>query len=497
MDMLTDIEITLSKLVPSDEPPIMTEEFLILPSGYGFAYSINKAGELTGLKLGAHVLTPDFFEWLYRQNSLRRLVLTSKNRDKLPKGISSLNHLELLWLHGFTHIPEDILLLNLEYVNDLEYSNLRELIKYKELFERSKRLSQESNIEKEESIQEKFLKEKLEERALAELILEKELNRKIIKSVRGIWIYPETMIDPPSEIIVRGINALHEYFRDRKDAEIGINEAKVLMVGHGGAGKTSLLKRMAGDKFDPNESQTHGINIRTLNRKLVDERHVTLKAWDFGGQEIMHATHQFFLSKRSVYILVLDGRKDEQAEYWLKHIEGFGGDSPILVVLNKSDENPGFDINRRFLKNKYPSIIGFVRLSCKTDRRIDEFEDILVEALRHVEIIHTRWPSNWLRVKAEIERLNVPFIGLLEYRRICEKAGVREASTQKTLAQFLNDLGVVVHFSDFVLKDTHVLNPWWLTGAVYKILKRGIDASSYNDIYLKLWPFPQTIRQQT
>jgi hypothetical protein len=45
----------------------------------------------------------------------------------------------------------------------------------------------------------------------------------------------------------------------------------------------------------------------------------------------MHATHQFFLSKRSLYILVLDGRKEEDAEYWLKHIESFGGDSPVLM----------------------------------------------------------------------------------------------------------------------------------------------------------------------
>jgi internalin A len=63
------------------------------------------------------------------------------------------------------------------------------------------------------------------------------------------------------------------------------------------------------------------------------EREIKVNFWDFGGQEIMHATHQFFLSKRSLYILVLDGRKDEKPEYWLKLIENFGGDSPVLVVI--------------------------------------------------------------------------------------------------------------------------------------------------------------------
>ena len=234
--------------------------------------------------------------------------------------------------------------------------------------------------------------------------------------------------------------------------------------------KPSLLKRMAGDDFDSNESQTHGINIRSLQRQPANMHEITLKAWDFGGQEIMHATHQFFLSKRSVYILVLDGRKDEQAEYWLKHIESFGGDSPIIVVLNKYDENPGFDVNRKFLGNKYSGIVGFVHLSCKDDRGLNEFEDLLAKALTHVEIIQTRWPSNWLRTKAAIEALDAPYIGLNDFRQICGDAGVETPSTQKTLAQFLNDLGVVVHFSDFSLQNTHVLDPRWLTGAVYKIL---------------------------
>jgi internalin A len=37
-----------------------------------------------------------------------------------------------------------------------------------------------------------------------------------------------------------------------------------------------------------------------------DQAH--LNVWDFGGQEIMHATHQFFLTRRSLYLLVLSGR---------------------------------------------------------------------------------------------------------------------------------------------------------------------------------------------
>ncbi len=126
------------------------------------------------------------------------------------------------------------------------------------------------------------------------------------------------------------------------------------------------MKRLFKKRFDAKEPQTHGIAIRDGIIKTGNKSILT-HFWDFGGQEIMHATHQFFLSKRSHYILVLDGRKDEDPEYWFKHIETFGGNSPLLVVINKVDQNPGFDVNRKFYVEKYPFIKGFIRLSCKTE----------------------------------------------------------------------------------------------------------------------------------
>ncbi len=62
------------------------------------------------------------------------------------------------------------------------------------------------------------------------------------------------------------------------------------------------------------------------------------------------------------------------------------------------------------------------------------------------------------------------FIGYDEYRSICTKFGVREVDSQEALIEFLNDLGVVLHFKDLDLFDTHVLEPKWVTEAVYRII---------------------------
>ena len=285
----------------------------------------------------------------------------------------------------------------------------------------------------------------------------------------GIILENNPLESPPIEIVKKGREAVIDYFKSLEGEKQALNEVKVLLVGDGGAGKTSLVKQLLGENFDDKESQTHGINIRDWNVEEGDKS-ISVHLWDFGGQEIMHATHQFFLSKRSLYILVLDGRKDEKTEYWLKHIESFGGDSPVLVVLNKIDENPSFDVNRRFLQEKYVGIQNFYHVSCAKHEGLDVFAEGLSKALADVELIETMWPKTWFNVKTQLEAMTENFISIDEYKEMCTKEKITEKTDQDTLVDFLNDLGVILHFKDFELLDTHVLEPKWVTNAVYKII---------------------------
>ncbi|MHC4866383.1 MAG: COR domain-containing protein [Planctomycetota bacterium] len=294
----------------------------------------------------------------------------------------------------------------------------------------------------------------------------------------GIFVGENPLEKPPLEIVAKGKQAVILYFKSLEQPELqALNEVKVLLIGDPGAGKTSLVRQIFGEKFNTNESQTHGINIRDW-RVRADRKHVSVHFWDFGGQEIMHATHQFFLSKRSLYILVLDGRKEEDAEYWLKHIESFGGDSPILIVLNKMDQNPGFDVNRRFLLDKYKGIKRFHRVSCAEGTRIREFVMTLTKEIVNVEIIKTTWAKSWFNVKTQLEHMSDNFISYDRYKHICVEEGITEQAAQDALVDFLNDLGVMLHFRDFKLLDTYVLEPKWVKHAVYRIItsKRLSDA---------------------
>lgn len=326
---------------------------------------------------------------------------------------------------------------------------------------------------------------------------------------KGIFLEKNPLENPPIEIVKQGREAIVNYFKSLESEKKLLNEVKVLLVGDGGAGKTSLVKRIFEEEIDGNESQTQGINIKKLT---INNENKEIKAnfWDFGGQEIMHATHQFFLSKRSLYILVLDGRKDERPEYWLKLIENFGGDSPVLVVINKIDENPAFELNRKFLREKYPSIRGFYRLSCKSGKGIRNFSNILEEELKAVKHLEIKWPKSWFDVKSKLEKMRpnctsdfpnenkceyCSFIQYNEYKMMCDEEGISSESEQNTLVDFLHDLGVILHFRDIPLLNTHVLEPEWVTDAVYKLVNSKEIAESRG--VLKLDMFAEILKQKT
>ncbi|WP_417917053.1 COR domain-containing protein [Candidatus Electronema sp. JC] len=297
-----------------------------------------------------------------------------------------------------------------------------------------------------------------------------------LTNLKELYLYDNPLISPPYELAVQGIEAIREYFTSLEEGGQTLAEVKIILIGEGASGKTSLTRCLRGERFDPHEATTHGIRIKDWQLD-TGSQHVRCKLWDFGGQEIMHATHQFFLSRRSLYVLVLDGRRDERPEYWLRYIESFGGGSPVLVVLNKYDTNPGFDLNRRFLQEKYPFIKGFWKTSCKTGNGIEAFKQALCKELNNVPLTKNEWPTSWFRAKAQLEQMNEPRISYEKFETVCREAGVSGAISRNVLAAFLHDLGIVIHFDEFELDGNNILDPKWVTGAVYKIINAELIAA--------------------
>ncbi len=277
---------------------------------------------------------------------------------------------------------------------------------------------------------------------------------------------------------------LDYYFRTRRERSLRLNEAKILVVGQGGVGKTSLVKRLVGEPFDPLELKTEGIHIDVWEVPGQgdpghEDETVKLNLWDFGGQEIMHATHQFFLTKRSLYLVVLDARKGENEsniQYWLKIIQSYGSDSPVLVVTNKVDAHQ-LELNERRLRLDYePNIRGFFKVSAAQDIGIAELRDAIIKQVHALPHVFDELPESYFIVKRELQRVaaSKDLLAFEEYQDICRAHGLDDERDHLRLIRFLHDLGAVLNFDDpsdpYQLHDTNILNPEWVTQAVYRII---------------------------
>ncbi|MFX0139779.1 MAG: COR domain-containing protein, partial [Candidatus Hodarchaeota archaeon] len=286
---------------------------------------------------------------------------------------------------------------------------------------------------------------------------------------------------PPFEIVVQGIDEIRNFLNIKLGSEY-IYEAKMLILGQGGVGKTSLVKRLIDNSYNEEEDPTPGINIRRWEIEIPesDNNKILLNIWDFGGQEIYFATHQFFLSKRSIYIIVIDARQGKKAgriSYWLNTIKKVSDESPILIVLNKCEDFIKCilkDLNLEDIKEIFPQVFDRYKISCKTREGLD----FLIEGIKKVtsELSHIGkpWSPSWLKVREYLENDHRSYISYEEYLQICEKNNVPEQETA-SLIRYLNDLGIIFHYhTNIYLKNIIILTPEWVTEAVYAFLNSEI-----------------------
>jgi internalin A len=278
----------------------------------------------------------------------------------------------------------------------------------------------------------------------------------------------------PMEEFARTEALLRYYFESRGDQGRPLREMKLLLVGRGQAGKTTLAKRLAGLKPSRREKETHSIAICPL-KIFCGGEFVTARLWDFGGQEILHATHQFFLTDRSLYVVVLEprsGTAQRNAEYWLRLIETRGGGSPTLVVLNWSHERL-WNVDEVKLRRTFPFIIGFFRTDALYGDGIADLREAIEQAV--VDRMPEVWkpfPQRWRGIKDGVAGMKKNFLGYAEYTGLCVRWGETDPAAQADLAGVLHALGLALWYgNDPRLHDTRVLNPGWVTGGVYAVIR--------------------------
>jgi internalin A len=287
-----------------------------------------------------------------------------------------------------------------------------------------------------------------------------------------------------------GVDTLKAYLRSMDDPaqRATLFEAKLVLVGEGGVGKTTLLKALTGQGPRAGELSTHGVKIdiqalrlRHPERTDVD---IQLNAWDFGGQEVYRVTHQFFFSQHAVYLLVWEPRigvTQSQVEEWLKLIQLRVGDAARVIIVSthcKTGERIARIDKPVLLRDFGAMIAGFLEIDSMVDDPatgqkvgIAELQAMIAEVAKDLDHMGMAINRDWLAARDQLLAIAQPRVSYAQFGAVCARHGLDAAAT-KALAHLMHDLGYIVYYGDDEhLKDDVVLQPEWLTKAIGFVLE--------------------------
>lgn len=288
------------------------------------------------------------------------------------------------------------------------------------------------------------------------------------------------LTNPPLEIVKQGNAAILQYFVAReKQGTQTLTEAKIVVVGAGESGKTTLIQKLLNPEHPvPNieDKRTEGIKVTPYPIRPGQPNALTAWLWDFGGQELYHTTHQFFLTPDTLYLLLNDNRKnDTDFYYWLNILALRAGDAcPILTIFNAKDKAPRQIVPDETLFVHFPGLLREavdVDFADKDLRKIYGLKDIIERHFATLPVLGKSFPTFWVRVRETLAQRTEEYITWTQFRDLCQSQQIEEEVAMRVLAQTLHNLGVLLWFPEvFGLEDLLILQPQWCIDAVYKAL---------------------------
>jgi GTPase SAR1 family protein len=309
----------------------------------------------------------------------------------------------------------------------------------------------------------------------------------------------KTRINVPEEIRSRGAAAVAGYLQEmEEEGSTRLNEARIIILGDKGAGKTSIARRLIDPTALMPEEKDSTAGVDTTVWKLKKEK-INVHIWDFAGHTITHAVHQFFLSERSLYIIVYNSRTEEKnrLDYWLSYMENYGGDSKAIILVNKRDEHT-VNIPINSLKEKYPIVEYYAFSIGKDKEELVEFRNKIASYIEN----NSSWenqkiPLNYYQVKEDLEKLfdkkekekTQEYITKEEFEKIARSHDVDDIDE---LLKNLHILGISLWYENMQKYDTLILNPEWISDGVYKTInwvnekkKHSLSLNDFKEVFNK------------
>jgi GTPase SAR1 family protein len=328
------------------------------------------------------------------------------------------------------------------------------------------------------------------------------LRNNAIKYIPKSFIYQENLIELelqsksieniPYELLQQEncLQDVRQWFADLEKGKQENYEIKMIICGNGRVGKTTLQERLRIGKYNEDLKTTHGILLEQWYPKVNHqgkEKKVTVNIWDFGGQEIYHATHRFFMQSRALYLIVWDKEtyvrtnyeeggeiyKNYRLEYWLDYVRSYSKESPAIVIENKIDDTlfRKVVLDEPKLRKLYKSL-DFQHVSVYSGKNMRALEATILERIEEFPELGMEMPTSWYNVRIALQALSksekdIPY---QHFEEVCLDQNVSKKSIPIVL-RYLHDTGNIFYQKD-LFRNRIILDQKWAIEGIYALFDR-------------------------
>ena len=317
--------------------------------------------------------------------------------------------------------------------------------------------------------------------------------------------------DPPRAVQGDARDCI-EYLKQKLQNVKAFFKMKLMLVGHAERGKSTLVAALR--NADYTGIHTVGVEVSDWKyRPHIGKPKFQFTIWDFGGQKEYYSTHQCFLSRRSMYLLVFNLKHGdsgvEELRPWLNNIQLRAPWSLVIIVGTHLDEIPsaqkttivsGILHKVKRLTQGYQKLIipEIVPVALRTPlENIPELRETIYKHAAEYKynkklVMGQMIPASYHRLDKQLQVLREEakrssgqqsILHYEQFKNLVEQMnlGIHTDAELRTATIFLRDVGTLLHYDDkrHNLHELYFIDPHWLCKLMARVVSPEMGAQKH------------------